>query len=251
MNDFIKSTPTLGGGIGGGLGSGIGWLVKTVVKAVKSIFDIFKGTSKEASETDSINDNSSLENIERIIQIFSAFKEQVHVRAVEVENAVMEEVDYYVDELRDLLNDNTDKVDKYGIRIKRIEKQIDKISRKVKGVIDSELSKKISLDNSECKEIVKMIPGAKKEAAMNDFLNSAVKDALDICCTEIHSSIDEIYDDVESEIIGAVDAIQRQSEDLKDRYALIDENNYEVMAKAQLTDAYYLSDVCDIVNEML
>jgi hypothetical protein len=77
-----------------------------------------------------VNDNSSLENIDRITQIFSDFKDQVHTKALDVENAVGEEVNFYVEELHDILQENSNKVDKYGIRIKRIERQIDKISLK-------------------------------------------------------------------------------------------------------------------------
>lgn len=239
MNSNIpgSSLPPVGGGT-----------IGRIIKVVKTLFSIFKKPSKEAGETDS---NDSLENIERITRIFADFKEQVHSRAVEVEKAVEDEVNYYVEELHGILTENDEKVVKYGIHIKRIERQIDRISSRVKGTIDNELSKKVSLDNSECKEIVKMIPGAKKEAAMGDFFAKAVNGALDVCCTEIHSSLDEIYDDVETEIVGVVELIQKQTEQLQESFASIDEDNYEETAKRQMIDAYFLTDACDIVFELL
>lgn len=239
-NIMGPSFPPMGGGIGGTIGK--------IIKVVKTLFSIFKRPSEEVGKTDS---NDSLENIERIMQIFSDFKEQVHSRAVEVEKAVADEVNYYVDELHDLLTENEEKVVKYGISIKRIERQIDSISSKVNGTIDNELSKKVSLDNFECKEIVKMIPGAKKESAMAGFFDKAVQGALDVCCSEIHSSIDEIYDNVEAEIVGAVEAIQKQTKQLQDSFASIDEDNYEETAKKQMIDAYYLINTCDLVLELL
>lgn len=228
-----------------------GGTVGKIIKVVKTLIDIFKKPSKDAGETDSINDNSSLENIDRITQIFADFKEQVHARALEVEAAVADELNYYTEELQDILTDNSDKVEKYGIHIKRIQRQIDKIASRVKGTIDNELSKKVSLDNSQCKEIVKMIPGAKKEAAMNELFNSAVNSALGVCCTEIRSSLEEIYDDVETEVVGAIDFIQRQNEHLKESFASIDEKDFEATAQKQMVDAYYLIDICDNVLEIL
>ena len=150
-----------------------------------------------------------------------------------------------------MLDANADKVEKYNIHTKRIERQIDKIASKVNGTIDNELSKKVSLDNTECKEIVKMIPGSKKEDAMNTFLNKSVSSALEVCCAEIRSSLEEIYEDVETEIVGAVDTIQKQNELLKESLASVDENNYEVTAKKQMVNAYYLTDICDTVTEIL
>lgn len=242
MRDFIKtlSTPLIGGGVGG--------TIIKIVNVIKSLFGIFEEPAEEAGKTDQTD---SLENIECLIQIFTDFKEQVHLKATEIEIAVEGEVGYYVEELHEILSQNTDKVIKYDIRTKRIKRHIDKILSKVKGTIDNEISKKVSLDNSECKEIIKMIPGVKKETAMADFFARSIKCALNACCIEIHSSLEEIYDDIETEVVGTVDSIQRQLEQLQNTFSSIDEENYEESAKKQMIEAYYLSEVCDLVNELL
>lgn len=233
------STPPVGGGTGETIGK--------IVKVIKILLGIWKKPSKETGKTDS---NDSLENIERIIQIFSDFKEQVHSRAIEIERAVEGEVSYYVEELQDILIENSEQVTKYGINTRRIERQIEKISARTKGIIDNEISKKVSLDNAECKDIVKMIPGEKKEKAMAEFLERTVNTALGTCCTELHSNLNEIYDEVEIEVIGAVETIQKQAERLQESFSAIDETNYEETAKKQIADACFLNDVCEIVLEL-
>lgn len=240
-SDIIgSSAPTGSGGLGG--------LVGTIIKIVKTIFGMCKKSSKEAGKTES---NDSLENIERITQIFVDFNEQVHAKAVEVEKSVENEVRYYVEELFDIFTENAEKVAKYGIHTKRIERQIDRISSRVKGTIDNEISKKVSLDNLECREIVKMIPGTKKETAMGVFFTKSIKEALEICCAEIQSSLDEIYDDVETEVVGVVESIQKQIEQSQACFAAVDEDNFEETAKKQMTDSYFLTDTCDIVLDLL
>lgn len=96
-----------------------------------------------------------------------------------------------------------------------------------------------------------MIPGSKKEEAMNTFLDQSVSSALEVCCKEIRNSLEEIYEDVETEVLGAVDTIQKQNELLKESLASVDENNYEVTAKKQMVEAYYMIDVCDAVSQIL
>ena len=226
-------------------------IIEKVINIIGTVVDWIGNIAGKTGETDSINDNSSLENIDRIMSIFTDFREQEHTKAIEIENAVAKEVNYYVEELHDILDANADKVDKYNIHIKRIERQIDKIASKINGTIDNELCKKVSLDNTECKEIVKMIPGSKKEEAMNTFLDQSVNSALESCCKEIRNSLEEIYEDVETEVLGAVDTIQKQNELLKESLASVDENNYEVTAKEQMVEAYYMIDVCDAVSQIL
>lgn len=233
------------------INGGDGGTIAKIIKAIKMIRDIFKKPAEQAGKTDSVNENSSLENIDRLYQIFTDFKEQVHIKTLDIENAVLQEVNFYVEELHDILFENSDKVDKYKIKIKKIEKQIDKISSRVKGVIDNELSKKISLDNSECKEIVKMIPGSKKEEAMKSFFNKSVEKSLEVCCLEIHSKLEEIYQDVEEEIMSGVESIQKQNEFLKEKFNSINKDNYEETKYKQLSDAYYLLDAFNLVDEIL
>lgn len=224
-----------------------GGIISTIIKVIKTIVDLFKKPAEEAGKTDQ---SESLENIERVSEIFSDFKDQVHTQADAVEKAVEDEVNYYVEELKDILDSN-ESIKKYGIRIKRIEKQIDRVLSGVKGTIDNELSKKISLDNIECKEIVKMIPGSKKESAMSNFFKRSVEEALDTCCLEIKSDLEEIYDEIEEELMGTVDSIQRQNEQLLNSLSSIDESNYEETAKSQMIEAYYLVDICDKVMNQL
>lgn len=243
MNDFIYDESPLPRDPGG--------MIEKIINIIGTVVDWFGNIAKKTGETDSVNDNSSLDDIDRITNIFTDFKGQEHTKAVEIENAVAKEVDYYVEELHDMLDANADKVEKYNIHTKRIERQIDKIASKVNGTIDNELSKKVSLDNTECKEIVKMIPGSKKEDAMNTFLNKSVSSALESCCKEIRNSLEEIYEDVETEVLGAVDKIQKQNELLKKSLASVDENNYEVTAKEQMVEAYYMIDVCGAVSQIL
>ena len=86
---------------------------------------------------------------------------------------------------------------------------------------------------------------------MAEFFERTVSNALDACCAELHSNLNEIYDDVDVEVIGAVESIQKQAERLQESFATIDETNYEETAKKQMGTAYYLSDVCDLVFELL
>lgn len=228
--------------------TGFGKVIALIIKAIKAFVNICGKSAEEAGKTDQTD---SLDNIERISKIFVNFKEQVHVKAVEVENAVKGEVNYYVEELHNILDENSDMADKYGVRMKQIEREINRISNRINGTIDNELSKTVSLDNAECKEIIKMIPGAKKEAAMSSFMAKSIKSALDACCIEIRSSLEDIYDDVEYEIVGTVESIQKQAEQLQNSFSAIDEANYEETAKRQMVEAYYLNDVCDIVLNQL
>lgn len=228
-----------------------GGIISKIIKVIKTIFGIFKKPAQEAGNADSVNDNSSLDNIERITQIFTDVKNQVHSRSEEIESAVTAEINFYVEELLDILSNNPETVEKYGIRVKRINREINRIASRIHGTMDNIISRKVSLDNAECKKIIQMIPGSKKEEAMREFLDSTFSEALAFCCSEIRSCLEEIYEDVEVEVVGAVDSLQKELESLNDRLNSIDENNYEETSQKQIADSQYLIGICDYIEQIV
>lgn len=231
---------------------GDGGFFKKIIKIVKSLIGIFQKPSKEIGKTDSINDNSSLENIDHITKVFSDFKEQARVKSSVVEQSLLTEVNYYTEELRQILDQDIDKGLKYGIHFKRIERQIDKIASGIKGVIDNELLKIVSLDNKECRDIVKMIPGSKKEEEMNLFLEKAMNQSLRSACRELRERLNVIYEDVEGEVLGAIEMVGKQSESNRNALSQIEEGqDSENVKNVILADAYFCSNLCDMVLERI
>lgn len=231
---------------------GDGSLLKKIIGIVKIIWNMIKNKpAKEISETDSVNDDSSLENIDKITQIFVHFKEQVHIQSAEIEQAICDEVSFYLDELRTLLLDSQEIVEKYGIKIGRIERKIDRILPQIEGIIDYEISKKVSLDNVQCKNIMKMIPGEKKERAMQEFLDETIKNALNICCKSIKEKLDEIFEEVNEEVVGMVEVLQNDSVIHLKQIETIDADNYTESMTKLMSEAYYIMDACNLVNELL
>lgn len=231
---------------------GDGGTLKKIIKIVKTIWNVISDKpSKEASQQDSINDNASLENIDRITQIFSDFKERVHQRAEEIESSIKEEVGFCLDEMRQLISDNQEIGKKYGIGIDRLEKKLDKIMLRVDGIIDHEISKRVSLDNNECKNIMKMIPGEKKERALQTLFDSAIRNALEIYCANLKDNLDEIFDEVNDEVFNAVDSIRKTCESQLKRIEKIDADNHREVATKLMSESYYIMDVCILVDKLL
>ena len=226
--------------------------LKKIVKIIKTVWDMLVNKSaKDASRVDSLDDNFSLDNIDRITGIFYDFKEQTQQRFSEIEKTIKEEVEFYLDEIKWILEENQEITEKYRIRIGRIQKRIDCILPHLEGVIEREISKKISLDNSECRNIMKMIPGQNKEIALQNFINSVVCNALDLCCVNMKENLEEIYEEVSDEIIGIVELVQRDSELQLEQLKKIHEDNCIEGKIKILSNAYYYISVCEFAEEIL
>lgn len=222
--------------------------ITTVVEGVKTVCDLFKLSSNKIAQTDG---SDSLDNIEIITDEFSKIKEKVHEKTADLERQIDIETAAYVENLLSIIEEKSEIAKTYGIHIKRIEGQIDRAASKVKTTIDNEILRSVSLDNKECREIVKMISGSKKEAALDSFFSATFRRALDSYCNEYRSFMNDISNDVETEVKDAVETLQKQIEEIQKSLASVDENNYEETSKEQMTKAYYLKDVCELVERSL
>lgn len=245
MSNIMPEIPPIGSGGNGGK------LLKTVIRIVKGIWDFITGSAKGGGDTNSITDDSSLENIDKIVELFSGFKEQVHSRSVEIERNILDEISFYLDEIKQMLIDNQNLSEKYGIKVERIERKIDRIIPHMSGIIDFELSKRISLDNVKCKNIMKMIPGEKKEEELRTFLNESINQSIVVYCENLKDNLADIYEEVTDEIAGRVEAIQKSCEIQMKKIEEIDAENYTEQAVKLMSDSYYIIDACLIVDGIM
>ena len=153
-----------------GLPKSDGGLLGSIVRIVWDV--ITQKPSGEIGKTKQQNKNSSVENVDKIQSILEDYRGQVHREANKIEGAIHDEVAHYVEELNGILLQERELLDKYKIKTKQIERVIERFLRNINGNIDKMLCKKVSLDNPECRNILQMIPGTKKEQVMSDFLNN-------------------------------------------------------------------------------
>lgn len=229
-----------------------GQVLKKIIKITKTIIDILRNKSaKEGGKAPQASDQASVDDIDHIMRVFDSFKEQVHTQAEKIEQEMQTEISYYLEELNQMLLDYNDVLEKYGIRTARIQKNIDKILDSVVGSIDNEISKSVSLSNIECRNIMKMIPGEKKERAFQTFLENAMANALEVYCKNLRSAIADIFDEVGSVVTGTVEELQRTVHYQLSEMELIKESDCEETMVNVIGKANYIIEQCDLTNSLL
>ena len=232
-----------------GLPKSDGGLLGSIVRIVWDV--ITQKPSGEIVKTKQQNKNSSVENVDKIQSILEDYRGQVHREANKIEGAIHDEVAHYVEELNGILLQERELLDKYKIKTKQIERVIERFLRNINGNIDKMLCKKVSLDNPECRNILQMIPGTKKEQVMSDFLNKSLKEVLNQYCTDFRQNLSDLFENVEEEIVQAVG---RTGEEAERQYKIlenIDEDNYIEKNEAIVTKAASIIALCDLIGNQV
>lgn len=187
---------------------------------------------KVAEERSFERETANVYSTERLNEILVSFSEGYYQQATAIENTCIENVkDYYEDIIR-LLEQASDTTI-INSNLKRLKKEKSRIGNHIQGAIKEELAKKMSLDNSECLQILKMDAGEEKRKAMTKFSKKIINEALDNLSKQVRHTMDEQMEWIEDYLTNISEEQEREFSVLKARYDKmlqddsLEENNQE------------------------
>lgn len=221
------------------------------------LFDLAQGiwkgikqkTIKQISQAGPIHEQSSPDEIRKTTEIFEEYKEQIYRESEKIERAVYEEVQYYLEGLDKVLDENEKLLNGYGIRVKRLDRKQKELLSGIKREFDHEISIQMSLANVDCRKVMEMRPGARKERAISDLLYHVIKSALEQCGENIRSVMEEIFEDIQEDIMEAVDQIAKNAENAKRTLGEIEAEHREESAEKTAEGAVRSIAVYDQILE--
>lgn len=196
-------------------GRGIGKAVETVgewtgsetlQRAGKGIQCACEEVSYDTGKTDKYDkEKARVEETKRINMILTDFSLKLEKKADQIEETAIKESNVYFKELiRELRNSES----KIGVNMGRIERTMNKVEREIKGNLKLYISKRVSIDDAKCLEILKMDAGVAKENAMKKFSENILQLGLKILVKDVKKVIKE-----QSHII--TDVIEEKLEDIE------------------------------------
>ena len=173
------------------------------------VFDFFKSllAPQKMKETPQ-------ELLERNRQM-KEFCDYVNAQAKQTEDAVVVQLKQYNEYLCQL---SEQQFSNYNINTKYFVRQVDLFSSQIPGTIAGEVSRQLTDSNAEFSRIRRMLPGAEKEAAMQELARHAIQDGCNKCATLAQQIFDQIQEglfaDLQEKMTESKGQLNRKSEEL-------------------------------------
>ena len=196
--------------VGSAISSGISYVVDKVERSVEAVADFFSGgkkTAKSVGEVESYDrERATNDQVSQINRLLNTYKNDVVERSSRLEVDLRDLVDKIFSAMRD-------KLERFGADcttldldpIKSKLKNLSRAARKTEGVIEYEVIPKISTDDERCYEILQMDAGSSKTEAMESFITSVLKQALDKQKKHLRSKITGLEEDVRESVEDRVE----------------------------------------------
>lgn len=231
--------------------------IPVLIEVGKKIWDWVKSkfnkTADEVGQENPLTNESTIEDVSKINEIFNEFKLSVEKEAKPLIEKIKSEIEDYADELCFIVEQQNEVLVKANINLRSFRRQINKLKKNIDGKIENEISRVISLDNPECKTIVKMLPGEKKKKALKSLLIKAVDNGIEVVNEKVSDTIAEINDDFEILIGEAIEEKEKEANSqllqLNDAKLMV-ENQTEMKA-IMSSNAYLMIDNCEVVVKRL
>lgn len=132
---------------------------------------------------------------DRLNEILVSFTDGYYKQVTAIEKNCIKIVEEFYDNLIQII-ENAPAISYNRSNIKALKKGRSRIRQTIAGSIKEHLSKKMSLDNSECLKILKMDAGTEKTKAMSAFSQNVIAEALNNISRKVRDSMDEQFEDI-------------------------------------------------------
>lgn len=197
-------------------------------------------------------DEANIYSTDRLNEILVSFSDGYYRQATTIENNCIRKVESFYDNLIQMI-ENAPAISYNKSNLSALKKGRSRISQTIAGSIKEPLSKKMSLDNSECLRILKMDSGTEKTKAMSAFSQKVIKDALNNISKKVRNSMDEQLEDIGDYLKSVSEEQEREFSKLKVQIEKMSANdNMEVGEREKhCIESLLIIDAADIINGIL
>lgn len=221
-------------------------LEQLATAAIPMIIETVGDFLKKLSTVSPMTENSSVGDVEKISDSVSILREQVLKQGRKTIDAANDYVVDYVNEQLFELESNAELFKKYQISSHSVKRQLREIKNQLEDFWQDAIYKKISLDNRQCRALLKMSTGAEKEHEIEKFIQAVLDSSLDEYITGITEALGNLYVDLEKDISNSVALLEKTVQDYTKLLNAVDESN-EQKYEQLLADAQTKIFCCEMI----
>lgn len=162
----------------------------------KKVWTFIKNTC--IKDIEKIDEQSSPQDINQISIALSDIRAYTIQISNPIINKVKDDIISYTEELLMVVQDKSNIINRYTY--KAFKQDITDLNNGIELYWQNEIYKKISLDNIDCLNILKIPAGNRKQDAMQEFVSEVLKDVAILYTVHISKSLAQIYNDFEINI---------------------------------------------------
>ena len=219
-------------------------MIPLIIEAGKKAWQLIENwidnKIKTVSEKQPLTKDSSASDFQEVHKLFTELQQKIGSRVQELEKKVALEINEYLEQFVFLLTSNSILKGKYHIPTSKYEREIRRISKQCNGFIEKEVAMSVNLINPVVHQILMVLPGQKKEIALNNFITSIIERSLNNFSEFFQEEISYLSSMIEEDLLEQIAQLKRVDEELLKQLTLLEDSFSEgnIKNKSLQLDAY-------------
>lgn len=201
-------------------------MIPLIIEAGKKAWQLIESwidkKIKTVSEKQPLTKESSASDFQEVQKLFTELQQQVGSTVQELEKKVALEINEYLEQFVFLLTSNSILKGKYHIPTSKYEREIRRISKQCNGFIEKEIATSVNLMNPEVHQILMMLPGQKKELALNNLITRVIEKSLNNFADFFQEEVSYLSSIIEEDLLEQITQLKRVEEDLLKQLILLE-----------------------------
>lgn len=243
-----------------------GWVVRTIGRGIEKMGDVVGSdvisslgiaiqdacAGRLASEKSYDKKEANIYTTDRLNEVLVSFSEGYLQQTTVIEKNCIRLVDEYYDKLIEII-ENAPSDAHSAINLRALKSGKVKSAKTIIGSIKEPLSKRMSLDDSECLRILKMDSGSSKKQAMTEFTKKVIKEAVNNLSDNVRTALNELTEDIQDYLGGVSEEQEKATQAFKEQFdKMVRDNELEKSEKEKnCVLPLFLIDASKYVSQIL
>ena len=200
-------------------------LKNLAMAAIPSIIEVGKKFFEKIIDAPQMTKKNTFDDIEQISKALGELREHILQESKPTVENASNSIMTYLEEQLFTLEDKKDLLAKYEISSRSVEHKLQDINRRLGNFWNDAIYKKISLDDSQCRAILTLPSGEKKNAELANFTNKVLSETLDEYSELVRKELGKIYVDFEVEVLRSVSRLENSVREYSEIVQSMDEKD--------------------------
>lgn len=200
-------------------------LKNLAMAAIPSIIEVGKKFFDKILNAPQMNQNNTVDDIEQISKALAELREHVLQESKPAIENASDSITSYLEEQLFILEDKKDLLAKYEISSRSVEHKMQEINKRLGNFWHDAIYKKISLDDKNCRDILTLPSGEKKNVELSNFTNKVLSDTLGEYSELVRDELSKIYVDFEDEVKRSVSRLENSVREYSEIVQSMDEKD--------------------------
>ena len=219
---------------------------KRIIQAGKKFFDVLINGDDIKEQKSMDTKRSTADDIMQLNSVLQEYRRNVSEELKELETEVKNVCKEVFDQITESVEFANSEFDFY--KTAALERKLNTYLSEIDGIFEKHVIKRISLDDTECEKILKMMPGELKGTRMAELKKKVFEEAIEDLNGKIEEFQKDISESMEMAVNYRLDSLENSLEEKKEIFMKLAENTENI--KSEKEDICVYSEFKASVAEM-